>query len=128
MRVFLNIISTVILLVGLSTAIFIYWAADNEPSGTLGYQIIGGTVYRIMPENSKIYRHDLEVFGGKAAVLADDLRRWFIGLWQGKSLAYTIALLTFLVSLTGFAIARYFPKRGEKDACVKDEPDRIDKE
>ncbi|HUH65941.1 MAG TPA: hypothetical protein VLZ07_05865 [Syntrophales bacterium] len=118
-RIYLNIISSVILLIGLSAAVFIYRAAENETGGALGYQIIGGEVYRIMPENSKIYRHDLEVFGGKAAVLADDLRRWFAGLWEGKSLACTIAFLTVLVSIGGFAAARYFPSREETDAGGK---------
>ena len=116
LRVYLNIISAVILIIGLSAAVLIYRAAENEAGGALGYQIIGGTVYRIMPENSKIYRHDLEVFGGKAAVLADDLRRWFAGLWEGKSLAYTIAFLTVLASFACFVAARYFPSRGETDA------------
>ena len=58
LRICINLISAIILLVGLSTAIFIYQTADMDSSGALGYQIIGGTIYPIMPENTKIYKHD----------------------------------------------------------------------
>jgi hypothetical protein len=44
--------------------------------------------------SSKKYLHDLEVYGGKANVLAAEFREWFAGLWRGKSLAGTIAVLT----------------------------------
>ena len=123
LRIFLNLISAIILLVGLGTAIFIYQTADMDSSGALGYQIIGGTVYPIMPENTKIYRHDLEVYGGKAAVLADDFRRWFNGLWHGKSLAFTIAVITILASFAGFFTARHLPPRSESDVGVKNNQD-----
>jgi hypothetical protein len=42
--------------------------------------------------------HDLELYGGKANVLANDFMRWFVGLWHGKSLAFTIACITILIS------------------------------
>ncbi|MGZ6276236.1 MAG: hypothetical protein ACXWMI_09030 [Syntrophales bacterium] len=123
LRVYINLLSAIILLVGLGTAIFIYQTADNDASGALGYQIIGGTVYPIMPENTKIYRHDLEVYGGKAAVLADDFRRWFNGLWHGKSLAFTVAVLTIFVSVTGFFAARHLPSRSIFDGGAENNRD-----
>jgi len=123
LRTFLNLISAIILLVGLGTAIFIYQTADSDSRGALGYQIIGGTIYPIMPENTKIYRHDLEVFGGKAAVLADDFRRWFVGLWHGKSLAFTIAVVTLFLSFTGFFTARHLPSSSEPDAGAENNRD-----
>ncbi|MGA2332062.1 MAG: hypothetical protein ABSG75_09900 [Syntrophales bacterium] len=115
LRIGINLISAIILLVGLGTAIFIYQTADMDASGALGYQIIGGAIYPIMPENTKIYKHDLEVYGGKAAVLADDFRRWFNGLWHGKSLAFTVAVITILVSFTGFFAARHLPSQSISD-------------
>lgn len=123
LRIYINLLSAIILLVGLSTAIFIYQTADNDASGALGYQIIGGTVYPIMPENTKIYRHDLEVYGGKAAVLADDFRRWFSGLWHGKSLAFTVAVLSIFVSFTGFFTARHLPSRSISDGGAENNRD-----
>lgn len=123
LRIYINLISAIILLVGLSTAIFIYQTADDDSSGALGYQIIGGTIYPIMPENTKIYRHDLEVYGGKAAVLADEFRRWFIGLWHGRSLAFTIAVITIFVSFAGFFTARHLPSDSKSDISGEDNRD-----
>jgi hypothetical protein len=123
LRILINLISVIILLVGLGMAIYIYQSADMDASGVLGYQIIGGTVYPIMPENTKIYRHDLEVYGGKAAVLADEFRRWFIGLWHGKSLAFTIAVITIFISFVGFFTARHLPSRSESDAGAENNRD-----
>jgi hypothetical protein len=123
LRICINLISAIILLVGLGTAIYIYQTADNDASGALGYQIIGGTVYPIMPENTKIYKHDLEVYGGKAAVLADDFRRWFIGLWHGKSLAFTIVVITVFISFIGFFTARHLPSHSESGAGGEDNRD-----
>lgn len=123
LRIFLNLMSAVILLVGLGTAVFIYQTADTDMSGALGYQIVGGIIYPVMPENTKIYRHDLEVYGGKAAVLADDFRRWFIGLWHGKSLAFTIAVITIIASFVCFFTARHLPSLSESDAGAEDNRD-----
>ena len=125
LRIGINLLSAIILLVGLGTAIFIYQTADNDASGALGYQIIGGTVYPIMPENTKIYRHDLELYGGKAAVLADDFRRWFNGLWHGKSLASTVAVLSIIVSCTGFFTARHLQSHSGSDAGSGNNRDAI---
>jgi len=123
LRICLNLISAIILLVGLGSAIFIYQTADDDSSGVLGYQIIGGTIYPIMPENTKIYKHDLEVYGGKAAVLADEFRRWFIGLWHGKSLAFTITCITIFVSFTGFFTARHLPSHSKSDVSAENNRD-----
>jgi hypothetical protein len=123
LRICINFISAIILLVGFGTAIFIYQTADSDSTGALGYQILGGTVYPIMPENSKIYKHDLELYGGKAAVLADEFRRWFIGLWQGKSLAFSIAVITIFISLSGFFTARHLPSRSKSDISAENNRD-----
>jgi len=123
LRICINFISAIILLVGFGTAIFIYQTADSDSTGALGYQIIGGTIYPIMPENTKIYKHDLEVYGGKAAVLADEFRRWFIGLWHGKSLAFTIAVITIFLSFAGFFTARHLPSPSTSDISAENNRD-----
>ena len=51
-----------------------------------------------MPEDSKVYERNLELYGGKANVLADRLRRWFVGLWHGTPLAIIVASVTILAS------------------------------
>ena len=37
---------------------------------------------------------ELEVFGGKANILATQFRQWFEGLWEGRNLAWTVATLS----------------------------------
>ena len=59
------------------------------------------------PDDSKQYLRDLELYGGKANVVADQFRRWFAGLWQTKSLAFIIAGATILLSFGLFYIADY---------------------
>jgi hypothetical protein len=105
----LYLFSAVILLVGLGGAALIYRTAADDSSLAAGYEIVAGNAYAIAPENSKTYIHDLEVFGGKSAVLADAFRRWFAGLWQGRSLAFTIAFSTVLISLGFFFAAARLP-------------------
>ena len=90
----LYLISAIILLVGLGSAILIYLTAENDSYGILGY------------EDSKTYIHDLELYGGKANVLASEFMRWFGGLWHGKSLAFTVACITIFISFGFFFVAR----------------------
>jgi len=112
----LNLISVIILLVGLGGSILIYRTAEDTPYGALGYEEGGGTVYPVMPEDSKQYQRGLELYGGKANVLMDQLRRGFIGLWHGKSLAFTVAFITIFISFGVFYAANYLlQSRPESD-------------
>jgi hypothetical protein len=101
----LYIICAIILLGGLVSAGVIYLTAGTDSGDVLGYEMVGGEVYQIRPEESKMYKHDLEVYGGKANVLADEFMRWFIGLWHGKSLAVTVACISIFVSFGFFFVA-----------------------
>ncbi len=98
-RTFLALLSGIILLIGLGSAALIYRAAAHTQGSVLGYVEGDGSVYPVMPEDSKQYLREMELYGGKANVLADELRRWFTGLWHGKSLAYTIACISVLLAL-----------------------------
>ncbi len=91
----LYLISAFILLAGLVSAASIYLTADDGPDSSPDF------------ENSKMYIHDLELYGGKANVFANDLRHWFAGLWQGKSLAFTIACITVFISFVLFFVAKH---------------------
>ncbi len=99
----LYLISAVILLVGLCSALLIYLTAENDSDNVLDF------------ENSKIYLHDMELYGGKANVLAYELRNWFVGLWHGTSLAYTIACITIVISFGIFFVARHLPPDSKSD-------------
>ena len=109
LRKSLILIGAIIMVVGLGSAIWIYQSAGDYSGSVLGYEIISGTAYPIAPEDSKIYRRDLEHYGGKAAIVMDDFSRWFIGLWHGKTLAITLAFISIFISLLFFFIANRLP-------------------
>jgi hypothetical protein len=99
----------------LGSATLIYITAENDLRDVLGYEIIDGQAYPIYPENSKMYVHNLQVFGGKASVLMDEFRRWFVGLWHGKSLAFTVAFISVFISILFFFFAKHLPDNYESD-------------
>ena len=100
----LAVIAIIILVVGLLSSIWIYRTAETGGS-SLGYEASGGSVYPINPDDSRKYRHDLELYGGKANVMADEFRRWLAGLFQGKTLGITLAVITVAISLGLFYAA-----------------------
>jgi len=122
----LNLISVMILLVGLGSAVLIYRTAENDSNSVLGYEIIGGQAYPIMPEDSKMYLRDLQLYSGKAGVLADEFRRWFVGLWYGKSLAFTVAYITLFVSFVVFYAANHLSSRLKSDVHSENNRDGTD--
>jgi hypothetical protein len=105
-RKLLNTIAFLVLLFGLCTAVIVYERAANAPTQVLGYeQGEDGTIYPILPEDSKKYQRDLKLYGGTANVLADQMRRSITGLFEGKTLGITIGCLTVLTALILFAAA-----------------------
>jgi hypothetical protein len=98
----LNVASILILLLGLGSAVLIYQMAEGESGSVLSYDRDDDSSYLLSPGDSKKYLRDLELYGGKANVLATQLRYWFAGLWHGKPLAYIIALLSVLASYGTF--------------------------
>lgn len=60
---------------------------------------------------SKSYERQMEVFGGKAALVGSQLDDWLASLWHGERLAYTVAVLTVLVALACWAVC-VTPPRG----------------
>ena len=109
LRESLILIGAIIMLVGLGSAIMIYQSAGDDSESVLGYEIIDGSAYPIRPEDSRMYRRDLELYGGKAAVVVDDFSRWFVGLWHGKSLAFTVAGISIFISFVFFFAASRLP-------------------
>ena len=108
-RLWLTLIGAGILIFGLLGAVTIYVTAADQEAETLGYEFVDGVAYPILASESKSYRHDLERFGGKSAILADDVQRWFGGLWHGKRLAWTLALLCTVIALFCLRAARRLP-------------------
>ena len=84
------------LVLGLASALGIYLAADDAPPSAALAEMHG----------SKPYVHQLERFGGKAAVLFDQFNRWFSGLWEGRQLGITLACITIVVAAAMLVAAR----------------------
>ena len=76
------------LLLGLAAAALIYLTAHPPPPDPLGTD----------PLDTKRYLRELEVVGGKGNVLGLQFRQWFAGLWQGRALAGTVAVLSGLLA------------------------------
>jgi hypothetical protein len=77
-----------VLLIGFTAALLIYLNAP--PPGDLSEQ---------RPEDSKQYLRQMEMYGGKANVLASEIRERFARLWRGRALAFTVAGLSGLLAL-----------------------------
>jgi hypothetical protein len=92
------LITAGILLVGLGSAGLIYLTAENPPDDAL-YEW----------EHSKMYRHGLELYGGKMNVLANEFGHWFSGLWHGTSLAKTVSCITLVISFVFFFFTSDLP-------------------
>lgn len=88
------------LLVGMIVSSLIYQQAAKLDEEIPEYA--DGSVYIADPADSKMYRHELERFGGKAALLADDLNRWLSSLWAGRRLATLVGLFSVVVALLLF--------------------------
>ena len=98
----LQFASVAILAFGLGAAACIYVLVDDSGDGTM---------YSVPTHETKLYAREIQRFGGKAALLFDDLSRWFSGLWHGRALAGTILGISVLASLVLFFVARIlFPE------------------
>ena len=99
-----------ILAVGFAIAAAIFVSARAAPGNPLGYE----------PEDTKKYVHDLELYGGKANVLAEQIRHWIGSLWHGRRLAATVACLTIVAAgIFAFATAPLPPDEDEGDEAIE---------
>jgi hypothetical protein len=99
------LIAAIILLVGLGSAIVIYLTAGTAPD----------TLLELSPDSSKKYLRDLQLYGGTANVLAVELMDWLNGLWHGRSLAFTVAVITVAVCLGYLFFAVLLPRYASED-------------
>ncbi len=76
-----------IVLAGFLAGLVIWVTAVPSPESPLG-----------LPEDSKRYLREMEVYGGKANLMAGEIREWFDGLWHGRRLGVTVAVLSVLAA------------------------------
>jgi hypothetical protein len=80
-----------------------YWAYRVAVSDELGDALMA------QARDTKGYQGQMEYLGGKANVLGNDITSWFVGLWHGRNLAYTLAVLTLAAALICFYVAFALP-------------------
>lgn len=105
----LRLAAVLVLLAGLLSAGVVYVMADEATEDPWTQQI----------QNSKLYRRDLEIYGGKLNVVGADLGQWFTGLWHGRTLAFTIVALTGGASLVLAVVASQMPPAPAVTAGVR---------
>jgi hypothetical protein len=88
-------IAAAMLALGLGSALTIYLIASPTSANPMGYD----------PMDTKKYLRELEVYGGKANVLSVEFQQWFAGLWHGRTLAGTVAVLTVLLTFVFWFVA-----------------------
>lgn len=81
----LRLLGNLALVAGVVAGLAIYIAASRRPPAD-----------DELPE-TKAYLRQLEVYGGQANVLATEIREGFAGLWHGKPLGITVAVLGVLL-------------------------------
>lgn len=84
-----------ILFVGLISAALIYLFAPDGGGADPAGEIASG----------RVYEYNIERIGGKATVYAARFNRWLAGLWHGRPLAYTVAVLSVAIALVCFWVA-----------------------
>ena len=87
-----------ILIVGLGTSALIWLVAGEPQADPLG--------------ESRMYVHDMVLYGGKTNMVLGELAQWLGSLWHGKRLAGTLAIATLLAA----AIFWYFFAPAAHDA------------
>ncbi len=90
-----------ILAAGLSGAAWAYVRATRSPE-------LPGAIPGV--QETKIDQYRMELYGGKANILANDFQSWFDALWHGRELAYTLAVLAIVIGLACFLLAEHLPK------------------
>jgi hypothetical protein len=109
-------IALAIVLVGCGSALVIYVTATPVPANPLGYD----------PEDSKQYLREMEVYGGKANVIASDFLQWVEGLWHGRRLALTMVGLTLVLLLFFLVASTPLPPRIGPPPRRDQKPDRTE--
>ncbi len=104
--------SLVLLLFGGALSLYLYLRADDSIESRIVEEL----------HNTRAFRHELEVYGGKMSLLGSQMYDWFAGLWQGRQLAVTVGCICAAVSLALFLAARLIDDNAPADGDGKDMP------
>jgi len=112
----INDVTVILLLLGLSSSVAIYLFAQPPSPDPLGYD----------PMDTKKYLRELELYGGKVNILFTEFRQWFDGLWHGKPLAYTVAVITVILSFAFWFVATHKAVNDDGEIENEQPPEGID--
>jgi hypothetical protein len=118
----LYLIGALVFALGLGTAALIYANAEDNADVALGYDMVNGIAYPISAKDSKAFQRDVRLYGGKFALLSDELSDWFGSLWRGRRLAFTVAALSVLLSAGLVFVAN--ASGPDSDSDISGKPDR----
>jgi hypothetical protein len=113
LRTRLRRIGASVLIAGLLAAACVYLLATDDSGDAVAYQIVDGQTFAIAHDDTKRYLRDVEMYGGKGAVMANDIGEWLAGLWHGRRLAYTLAWLSVGSALVCFWAAHALPDEAQ---------------
>jgi hypothetical protein len=100
----LYIIAAIIFVLGMGSSVLLYSTAEEFDTESL----LGNPL-----DESKSYRRSLELYGGKANLLASEFTQWFSGLWHGRSLGITVAWITGIICVLLLLLAYNLPPDSE---------------
>jgi hypothetical protein len=102
-------IARVCVAASLCAAFAIYVAAGQGEPQSSGYLTQGGQVLESASADSKQYLRNMELYGGKANVMAAEARMWLAEMFSGRTLAFTVGGLGLAVGLGFFVLAGFSP-------------------
>jgi hypothetical protein len=82
-----RLILAAIVVAGLGGALLVFVLAELPSGNPLGE-----------PGDSKMYVHDMLLYGGKTNMVLGEFAQWFASLWHGRRLALSIAVLTLVLA------------------------------
>lgn len=91
-------IAAAVLAIGLSAAVAVFVLA---PVDTADADAATASI-----QETKQYQLAMERIGGKAVVFAARFNDWFAGLWYGRRLAATLAVISIVVSGLCYRVSR----------------------
>jgi len=100
-----------VLLIGVASAVLIALTATDDETDAVR-EIASG----------RMYQHNLELMGGKFAVLTAEFSDWFASLWHGRALAGTVAVLAVAIAGACFLVAHLMTPPTSGEAAAKREP------
>ncbi len=103
----INQVTLLLLLIGLGSALAVYFTAQDDPDDPLMRQLMA----------SKRYSREMRMIGGQANMDAAAMANWIGSLWHGRNLGVTIAGL----SVAGVLLFRFIALHPHH--VLPDEPD-----